>query len=273
MICEEKVLEYQESNNEAILNELFDDHKRLIGSLIWKFRNSAMKVGVDPEDLEQEAWIAFYDAIKKFDNRGSKFSTFSYIVVKYSLVNLIKKAIQQIPCIAYDAENEDGWTLGDTIGFVDDYGFEGEKEETSKLKHLRIDLFTVLDSVFPKSNHSDFSFVGNADLMNMIINGISGRDVLIKHFGLDGITYNYDEIAAEVGVSKQCIIQVEERALNQIRKSEAGKILMKKYENIMVDYWEFEKDKISQIQSPELAIERTEIIDDILIRILKSVTG
>ena len=59
------------------------------------------------------------------------------------------------------------------------------------------------------------------------------QDVIIKHFGLYGKTETLSEIASEYNVTKECIRQAEERALEKFREGKCKKIFAPCVENVI----------------------------------------
>ncbi len=114
--------------NEQI-DELYEKYKYIVDILMHKYRNSALKYSVDLKELEQEAYYAFADALKNFDqNKNTLISTFISLCVDRRIQKIIKKysgkkaqTLNNTYSLDYDY-NEEGMTLKDIIS--DDYEFE-----------------------------------------------------------------------------------------------------------------------------------------------------
>lgn len=84
MICE---------NNEEAKDILFTKYKYIIDIIIKKYLLSSMKVGIEYNDLYQEALVGFTDAINSYDeNKEASMSTFITLCVERKLQNTILKA-------------------------------------------------------------------------------------------------------------------------------------------------------------------------------------
>lgn len=274
---EERILDYQSSKDELLLNQILEEYDKLINHVVWKYKNLGYKAGLEYDDLKHEAVIAFIESVMNYRCGNNKFSTYAYIRMKYQIFNLIKKgfnepdlSLNQVIDVRSNTRGHNTRQFKDVIGYEDIYSFiESSKMNDMKMDHLREDLFNVLDTLFPSVKHLNYDFISNDNLMSIFNDSSLGKDVLIKYFGLEGISYSYSEIADMKGASKKCIIEIKENALKEIRKSDIGKQLMKKYQGIMIDYWDFEKYRVNPLQPPDKILERNELIDDILLNLLK----
>lgn len=84
MICE---------NNEDAKDILFKKYKYIIDIIIKKYSLSAVKVGIEYNDLYQEALVGFTDALNSYDeNKDASIATFITLCVERKLQNTILKA-------------------------------------------------------------------------------------------------------------------------------------------------------------------------------------
>ena len=84
MICE---------NNEDAKDILFKKYKYIIDIIIKKYSLSAVKVGIEYNDLYQEALVGFTDALNSYDeNKEASIATFITLCVERKLQNTILKA-------------------------------------------------------------------------------------------------------------------------------------------------------------------------------------
>ncbi len=78
------------------------------------FKNSAVEI----EDLHSVALIGLVKAAKQWDpKRGAKFTTYAGIVIKYEILQLLRKENKRLSHIACSLQDEtvEGLTLGDMI--------------------------------------------------------------------------------------------------------------------------------------------------------------
>ena len=84
MICE---------NNEEAKNILYAKYKYIIDVIIKKYTLSAVKSGIEYNDLYQEALVGFSDALNSYDeNKNASIKTFISLCVERRLQNAILRA-------------------------------------------------------------------------------------------------------------------------------------------------------------------------------------
>lgn len=79
-------------NNEDAKDYLYTKYSALIHKEINAFKRRAFSLGIDFQDLTQEAMLGFSDAISHFKDEGdSKFITFATICIRRQLSNYVAK--------------------------------------------------------------------------------------------------------------------------------------------------------------------------------------
>lgn len=286
MTNEELVKEYQEGNYSA-LDELIQKNTGLVKYFANKYCGVASKALLDFDDLEQEGWIAFIKAVEKYSfdtEEPVKFISYAGEVIKGIMLNFINRNISRVKKSDSTSDPIVMYSLNNVVSEDDDRNLEElladknseqpflEVDEEIDNDILRQDLYEVLNSVFGKEtefNGEDFSFMDVNYLTFKLKNGITGREVLILHYGLEGKPQSIEQIGKKFNVSHQYVQQIEFGAIKKIRNSEEGKALMKKYRWKIACSLEHEKTKVNQFASPDMVLERMEIIDDLLHAILK----
>ena len=283
---EELVKAYQEGNHSA-LDELIKKNTGLVKYFAYKYCGVASKALIDFDDLEQEGWIAFIKAVEKyrFDTEEPvKFSKYAGEAMKYGMLRFLNCNISRVK----KSDSTSDWikihSINEVVSEDDDRNLEElladesseqpflEVDEEIDNEILRQDLYEVLDSVFGKEtefNGEDFSFMDVNYLTFKLKNSITGREVLILHYGLEGKPQSMEQIGKKFNVSHQYVQQIEFGAIKKIRNSEAGKALMKKYQWKVLSSLEHERNKINKFASPDNILEKMEIVDDLLYKILK----
>lgn len=90
---EELVAMYQTTQDEAVLQELMVRNNGLIYIWIMKYRNIPH---TDPEDLQEEAYIALWRAAKAYDpSKGTTFTTLLKVYVQQAFNRLYAEATRQ----------------------------------------------------------------------------------------------------------------------------------------------------------------------------------
>lgn len=145
MICE---------SNEDVGNTLYKKYESMIEYIVRKYVKTATKLGLDYNDLMQEANVAFTDAINNYDQeKEASLKTFISLCVERKLINIIEKSKTQKSKILleslsldYDYNNE-GLPLKDVIGDVssDPLIKYSEKESMNLLKDMIKDNLSELE--------------------------------------------------------------------------------------------------------------------------------
>lgn len=93
---EELVLEYQTTQDEAVLQEILIRNKGLLHMWVYLYRNIPY---VEEEDLLEEAYIACWRAVKSYDpQRGTSFTTILRAAVTQQLNRLYNEATRKKRC-------------------------------------------------------------------------------------------------------------------------------------------------------------------------------
>lgn len=87
LICEAK------SGNEVAFAKLCEQYNNLLESMSQKFSTSSTKEYASVDDFFQEAMVAFYKAVLKYDPNNSKvtFGAFAKVCIRNRLVSYIRK--------------------------------------------------------------------------------------------------------------------------------------------------------------------------------------
>lgn len=108
-------------NNEDAKEILYNKYKFMIDFLIKKYLLSAIKIGIEYSDLQQEALVGFSDAINSYnDSKDASISTFITICVERRLQNVIVKASSLrnkmfLEALSLDYQDDDGSPLKEII--------------------------------------------------------------------------------------------------------------------------------------------------------------
>lgn len=145
MICE---------SNEDVGNTLYKKYEPMIEYIVRKYIKTATKLGLDYNDLMQEANVAFTDAINNYNQeKEASLKTFISLCVERKLINVIEKNKTQKSKILleslsldYDYNNE-GLPLKEVIGDIssDPLIKYSEKESINTLKEMIKDNLSELE--------------------------------------------------------------------------------------------------------------------------------
>ncbi|MCC5910151.1 MAG: sigma-70 family RNA polymerase sigma factor [Clostridiaceae bacterium] len=265
MTNEELVKEYREGDNEA-LDQLIQKNTGLVKYFANKYCGIAQNTSLEYEDLEQEGWIAFIDAIEKYEFNEDEpvlFSTYAGMRVKYKILTYLNRNICRTKKSDISSEPVTMCSINQLLPGTEDMTLEDSicdesAEEPFRLIEeeidngiLRQDLIYLIETVLGR---------GPGPL----------RNILIMHYGLRGKPMSFNKIGERFKMSGSRIQQIEFDALKKIRNSEEGKELMKKYKWMLFNHLDREKEFIlKENSSPEHIVERIESIDELLFGILK----
>jgi RNA polymerase sigma factor (sigma-70 family) len=255
---EELVKEYRDGNY-FVLDELMLKNRGLVKYFANRYFPLTKNTPLEFDDLEQEGWIGFLDAVNQYqyqyqsqfnDGELVKFATYASLKIKYKILNALNRTMcrrnkhdlssDQVTICSINAPvpGTDNLTIED--GVTDDRSpidFMLIEEEIDN-EILKKDLLNVIDSVFGKGR----------GLIN---------NVLIIHYGLIGKAKSFADIAERYGVSGSYVQQIEYNALWKIRKSEPGHALQDKYKCVVINSLEHEVG------------DKLDALDDLLNGILK----
>ena len=92
ILPDSEVLYQVNDNNELAKNFLFEKYTPLIHKEVQKYVKSASSVGIEYNDLMQEAMLAFSEALNNYnDKENVKFITFATLCIKRRMINVLKK--------------------------------------------------------------------------------------------------------------------------------------------------------------------------------------
>ena len=79
------------SGDDTAFEQLLKDHHRMIYSIINSFSLESGDFAIDKHDLYQEASLALYEAVFRFEeDRSTRFSSYAYIVIRNRVVNVLR---------------------------------------------------------------------------------------------------------------------------------------------------------------------------------------
>ena len=278
----ELILEYRNGNSDA-LNKLIKGFSNKMKSLSFKWCKAANKVFLERCDLEQEGWIAFTEAVKKYEIRegicgkqsNCYFSSYASTAVEFSMRSIIRdnrpmgykttrceERMVVIHSLDMPIDSDDGeqsWhdVIGDNSSEIPFLDIEGKND----IFILRNDLLHVLDAVLG-GNIVDKKFISNEALIKSIKMRIYAKDLLLLRYGLYGKPMSIKEIADATGYTTTYLDDVMSNALWKIRNSSLGKQLM-----LLYDYplkLKDDKEMLNQYKNPEKVIFQLHDIEELI---------
>ena len=114
MVCE---------TNEEVRNSLYDKYEPVIKGIVKRYKSKALKIGLDLNDLIQEANLGFTDAINKYDStKEASLKTFVTLCIERRLLKVIERQsalknrmIQESLSLDYEYY-ENGLSLKEMLG-------------------------------------------------------------------------------------------------------------------------------------------------------------
>jgi RNA polymerase primary sigma factor len=235
-----------QKGNKKAENDLLKMHLRLVVPIAKRY----LKKGIELMDLIEEGNLGLLQAIKRFDpKRGFRFSTYAVHWIEQYIKRWVDEQVSTIKLPPHAWDNLRTWLkTWDTLKVK--LGREPSLKEMSvKLNLSERQVRSILDSMSAAYGVDSLSITINDDedsslenvipdeptsnpdtkimlqstnaLMLSILNELSQRerDILIMRFGVDRQEpYTLLEVATKLGVSRERVRQIEERAIAKVRK-------------------------------------------------------
>ena len=250
------IKKWQVSKNEKSLNKIVSSHLRLVISIANKFKN----YGIPINELVQEGNIGLMQAIDKFDlNKDVRFSTYSswwvkaamqsFILKNWSIVRIGTTAAQKslffkLKSIMTKIEKENNSTFNDyhQRKLADELGVKFKEIEVMKGRlsgsdqslnatlsensELESQDLLIDQRPSPEQNAiltKDTKTISN--LINEALNKLPDREKkIIGARQLSENTVTLQELGKDLGISKERVRQLENRALGKLKLSLQSKV-------------------------------------------------
>lgn len=227
-------------------HDLLKMHLRLVVPIAKRY----LKKGIDLMDLIEEGNLGLLQAIKRFDpKKGFRFSTYAVHWVEQYIKRWVDEQFSTIKLPPHAWDNLRSW-----MKTWDKLKLQLGREPTLKEMSVKLNLSekqvrSILDSMSAAYGVDSLSIAINEDedsslenvipdepasnpdtkimmqstnaLMLSILNELSQRerDILIMRFGVDRQEpYTLMEVAEKLGISRERVRQIEERAISKVRK-------------------------------------------------------
>ena len=250
------IKDWQLSKNQKSLNKIVSAHLRLVISIANKFRNYGLPIN----ELVQEGNVGLMQAIDKFDlDRDVRFSTYSswwikaamqtFILKNWSIVRIGTTAAQKslffkLKTIMTKIEKDNDSSFNDYhqqklaedigVKFKDIEDMKGRLSGSdqslnatfSENSELEIQDLLVDQRASPEQNAiltKDTKTISN--LINEALNKLPEREKkIIGARQLSDNTVTLQELGKDLGISKERVRQLENRALNKLKLSLQKKV-------------------------------------------------
>ena len=191
---DELIMMIREANDDA-KDIVYKKYRYIVGYLIKKYKNLALKLGVELKDLNQEALVGFSDALLSFDSESNaSLKTFISLCVERRMRAFLikasrKKNLMLNEALSLEHEYKDFTTLADLIS---------DNNENDPLTKLT------------RSERYN-------DLINNIYNDLSQNEKDVLSLMLDGI--NYNDIANILNMSVKSVDNTIQRIKNKVKST------------------------------------------------------
>jgi len=236
--------------DQAALEKLVNANLRFVVSVSKQYQNQGLTLG----DLINEGNMGLIKAAKRFDEtRGFKFISYAVWWIRQSILQALadQSRIVRLPlnkvgslgritqaAARLEQELEREPTPQEIADALDIAITEVENALRSSGRHLSIDaplaegedntLLGVLDNNDEPNPDMPLLNESLQNEINRVISTLSDkeRDVLKYYFGLDGNpAHTLEDISDKVGLTRERVRQIKEKALRRLRKSSKSKIL------------------------------------------------
>ena len=261
MTNEELVIEYQNGYKDA-MDELIENNIGLVKYFTNKYGGFA-NITLDIEDLEQEAWIGFMNAVEKYkfnEDEPVLFSSYASKAIMYGIFRAFDENSQRM-------KKSDRTTKVSVISFstpissADDsetmeYILPDKKaEEPFRKIEQKLDNEILREDIF--------------ELLDEVLGNDIDKKILIERYGLYDEPMTLDEIGEKHCLSTEWVRKLEIAALRKIRHSPIGKVFMNKYYGDYIGILEEKKESINKFKSPDTVVSQMAGIDNLINNILK----
>lgn len=214
-------LEAQMRIGERARKRLIVSNMRLVASIA---RRSVHRSAWLPlEDLVQEGVFGLNRAIEKFDrSMGTTFSTYATWWIRQSIERAIgNSGLIRVPIHAQDSAALWNSTRLNRLRQFD--SVEQLMEHELRSEPADFDDWCPEQPSLPESmvcHDEAFGRIEGQELLSRAMEGLSAResDVLRRRFGFDGAPQTLEEIGQSYGVTRERIRQIEEKALERVRR-------------------------------------------------------
>jgi RNA polymerase primary sigma factor len=236
--------------DQAALEKLVNANLRFVVSVSKQYQNQGLTLG----DLINEGNMGLIKAAKRFDEtRGFKFISYAVWWIRQSILQALadQSRIVRLPlnkvgslgritqaAARLEQELEREPTPQEIADSLEIALSEVENALRSSGRHLSIDaplaegedntLLGVLDNNDEPNPDMPLLNESLQNEINRVISTLSDkeRDVLKYYFGLDGnAAHTLEDISDKVGLTRERVRQIKEKALRRLRKSSKSKIL------------------------------------------------
>ena len=236
--------------DQAALEKLVNANLRFVVSVSKQYQNQGLTLG----DLINEGNMGLIKAAKRFyETRGFKFISYAVWWIRQSILQALadQSRIVRLPlnkvgslgritqaAARLEQELEREPTPQEIADSLDIAITEVENALRSSGRHLSIDaplaegedntLLGVLDNNDEPNPDMPLLNESLQNEINRVISTLSDkeRDVLKYYFGLDGNpAHTLEDISDKVGLTRERVRQIKEKALRRLRKSSKSKIL------------------------------------------------
>lgn len=179
-------------NDKKAIEYLLNNHKNLIDSKVSKY----FVQGMEKDDLEQEASIAFLDCIKNFNpNKNDNFSAFAGICIERRLITLLSSS-----------QRQKNIALNNSLS-LDNFILKYDDEKMVFLDILENDEDSTEDKVIKAEKLKDFEKRAKSILSSFEFDVLNAY---LKEF-------SYKEIAEKLDTNEKAIDNAIQRIKNKLK--------------------------------------------------------
>lgn len=250
-VTNEELIQAYQGGDETALEYLVEKNKGLVFMVSNSFEKIGKLASFTIKDIEQEAWIAFINAVESYStNEEYAFSTYIINNIRWHMYRQLREhvpklkkndneSIVHISSIDRPIKNngEEDTLLVDMMACESSAEAFELANEKLDLQILRRDLIQLLEDVF---HH---------------INDMKTLNFMFLHYGLSSMEpMSIEELTVIFNLTTAALTNIRTKALRQIRTSKEGRCFMARYRS----YFLGELESSINEYSPERAVIQIE---------------
>ena len=174
-----ELLDKVSENSEEARELLYDKYKYIVEIIINKYKKSAYYLSIDMQELTQEAWLGFSDALHSYnDAKDANLATFISICVERKIENYVKKHSTRKMQLMKEAVSLDNH-VSDSLTYADILTDEGSPDVIMERRERKEELLQAIKEKLSEQEMEvcklllyEFSYEDISEILNISVKQI-----------------------------------------------------------------------------------------------------